>query len=124
MYQRIVIMGRLGQDPEMKYLPSGQPVTSLSVATDRKWKDGQGQQQRETTWFKCVVWGKQAEAVNEYLTKGRAVLVEGRMQNRRWEDNEGQQRTSWELVADRVVFLPCAEGRRETETAGRAGTRQ
>ena len=114
MYQKIVVVGRLGQDPEMKYTPSGKPVTTLSVATDRKWKDGQGEQKQETTWFRVVVWGNQAEVVNQYLSKGRPVLVEGRMQSRKWEDQQGQQRTSWELVADRVVFLP--DKQRETET--------
>jgi len=106
MYQKIVVVGRLGQDPDMKYTPTGQPVTTLSVATDRKWKDTQGETKEEVTWFKVVVWGKQAENVNQYLAKGRPVLVEGRMQSRKWDDKEGQPHTSWELVADRVVFLP------------------
>ena len=106
MYQRIVIAGNLGQDPEMRYTPQGRPVTTMSVATNRRWTNAEGEQQRETTWFRVVVWGKQAEACNQYLEKGSAVLVEGRMQNRSWEDQQGQTRWTWELVASWVQFLP------------------
>ena len=111
MYQRIVIMGRLGRDPEMRYTPQGRPVTTMSVATDRRWSNQEGEQQQETTWFRVTAWGKTAENCNQYLSKGRAVLVEGRMQNRQYEDQQGQKRWSWDLVADRVVFLPAGAGR-------------
>ena len=113
MYQRIVIMGRLGRDPEMRYTPQGTPVTTMNVATDRRWTNPEGEQQQETTWFRVTVWRRQAENCNQYLSKGRAVLVEGRMQNRQWEDQQGQTRWSWDLVADRVVFLPGGPGRTE-----------
>jgi len=79
LYQSITIIGRLGRDPEMRYLPSGEPVTTFSVATDRAWNDKNGQRQKETTWFRITVFGKQAEIVNQYLSKGRMVLVEGRL---------------------------------------------
>ena len=111
MYQRIVIMGRLGRDPEMRYTPQGRPVTTMSVATDRRWSNQEGEQQEETTWFRVTAWGRTAENCNQYLAKGRAVLVEGRMQSRQYEDQQGQKRWSWDLVADRVVFLPTGTGR-------------
>ena len=79
MYQSITIIGRLGRDPEMRYLPNGDPVTSFSVATDRGWTDKNGQKQKETTWFRVSVFGKQAENTNTYLSKGKMVLVEGRL---------------------------------------------
>jgi len=111
MYQRIVILGRLGRDPEMRYTPQGTPVTTMSVATDRRWTSAEGEPQQETTWFRVVAWGKQAETCNQYLEKGRLVLVEGRMRSRQWEDQQGQTRRTWELVADRVQFLPRGVGR-------------
>ena len=79
MYQKIVIVGNLGRDPEMRYTPSGQPVTNLSVATNRKWTSADGTPGEETIWFRVSVWGKQAETCNQYLSKGRQVLVEGRL---------------------------------------------
>ena len=113
MYQHIVIMGRLGRDPEMRYTPQGTPVTTMSVATDRRWTNQEGEQQQETTWFRVTVWGRQAENCNQYLSKGRAVLAEGRMRSSQWDDQQGQTRRSWELVASRVVFLPAGAARPE-----------
>lgn len=105
MYQRCVIVGNLGRDPEMRYTPSGQAVTNFPVATNRRWSDQDGNQQEETTWFRIVAWGRLAETCNQYLTKGRSVLVDGRIQSRSWEDQQGQTRYSWELVANTVKFL-------------------
>ena len=79
MYQHITIVGRLGRDPEMRYTPSGQAVTSFNVATDRQYTDANGQKVKETTWFRVSVWGKQAETTNQYLKKGSMVLVDGRL---------------------------------------------
>jgi single-strand DNA-binding protein len=105
MYQKTIVVGYLGRDPEMRYLPSGTPVTSFSVATTRKWTDAEGQPQEKTTWFRVSVWGKQAETTNQYLTKGQLVLVEGDIDASAWTDREGQARASLELRAWRVRFL-------------------
>ena len=79
MYQTILLIGNMGKDPEMRFTPSGQPVTTLSVATNRRYNGSNGQPVKETTWFRITVWGKQAEACNEFLHKGSKVLVEGRL---------------------------------------------
>ncbi len=118
MYQSITIIGRLGRDPEMRYLPSGDPVTSFSVATDRAWNDKNGQRQRETTWFRVTVFGKQAEVVNQYLSKGKMVLVEGRLRPDPktggpaiYQRQDGTVGASFEIVANTVRFLsPREEG--------------
>ncbi|MBI5651317.1 MAG: single-stranded DNA-binding protein [Chloroflexi bacterium] len=111
MYQKLVLVGNLGNDPEMRYTPQGTPVTKLSVATSRKYTTADGQQKEETAWFRVNVFGKQAEACNQYLTKGRQVLVEGRLQAdengspRVWTDKEGKPRASFEVFAESVRFL-------------------
>jgi single-strand DNA-binding protein len=112
MYQSITIIGRLGRDPEMRYLPNGDPVTSFSVATDRGWTDKSGQKQKETTWFRISVFGKQAENANTYLSKGKMVLVEGRLQTdpktggpRVYTRQDGTTASSFEIVANQVRFL-------------------
>jgi single-strand DNA-binding protein len=112
MYQKLIIVGNLGNDPEMRYTPSGQAVTHLSVATNRRWTDGGGQQQEETIWFRVSVWGKQAESCNQYLSKGQKVLIEGRLTAdketggpRVWTDQNGKTRASYEMSAFEVKFL-------------------
>jgi single-strand DNA-binding protein len=113
MYQKIVIAGNLGTDPEMRYMPNGTAVTNFSVATNRRWTDkASGEPREETTWFRVSVWGKQAEAANQYLSKGRQVLVEGRMKPdqqtggpRLWTGQDGTMRASYELTADVVRFI-------------------
>jgi single-strand DNA-binding protein len=112
MYQKVVIVGNLGTDPEMRYTPSGQAVTNFSVATNRRWSDSQGNQQEETVWFRVSVWGRMAEVCNQYLGKGRQVLVEGTMRPdpetggpRIWTDQNGQPRASFELTGREVKFL-------------------
>ncbi len=114
MYQRIVIVGHLGADPEMRYTPSGAPVTNFRVATNRRWTDAEGNRKEETTWFRVVAWRGLAETCNQFLTKGQLVLVDGRMQQRSWEDQEGRTRTTWELQARDVRFL-TPKGERVTE---------
>jgi single-strand DNA-binding protein len=110
MFHKIILVGNLGRDPEMRYTPSGQAVCNLSVATNRTWTRD-GEQQRETVWFRVTVWGRQAETVNQYLRKGRQVLVEGRMtpdengNPRIWTGNDGQARASFEVTAQTVRFL-------------------
>lgn len=110
-YHTIIIVGNLGRDPEMRYLPSGQPVTNLSVAANRKYTDSNGQLVKETVWFRVSVWGKQAETCNQYLRKGSQVLVEGRLQPdlqtggpRIWQGQNGPG-ASYEVVASTVRFL-------------------
>lgn len=113
MYQRVVIVGNLGGDPEMRYLPDGTAVTNFSVATGRRWTDQRtGQPVEETTWFRVSVFGRQAESANQYLSKGRQVLVEGRMQPdaqtggpRLWTGQDGTVRASYEIRAFTVQFL-------------------
>ncbi len=112
MFSQITLVGRLGRDPEMRYTPAGEPVTTFSIATDRTYKDGSGEQVKETTWFRVQVWGKMAEATNTYLRKGKLVMVQGRLSvdsktggPRVWTDKEGLVRSNFEVVASTVKFL-------------------
>jgi len=112
MYHTIIIVGNLGRDPEMRYLQSGQAVTSFSVATNRTYTDANGTAVKETVWFRVSAWGRQAEICNEYLHKGSTVLVEGRLTAdketggpRIWTSNNGEPRTSYEVNAQTVRFL-------------------
>lgn len=112
MYQKIIIVGNLGGDPEMKYTPKGDAVTSFSVATNERWTGADGQSVEEVTWFRVSVWGKSAEACNQYLAKGRQVLVEGKLSvdkvsggPRIWKDSAGEPRASYEIRAFKVQFL-------------------
>ena len=112
MYHRIELIGNLGRDPEMRYLPDGRPVTTLNIATNRTYTDQSGQQVKETAWFRVSVFGKMAEACAQYLTKGRPVFVEGRLQHdktsggpRIWTRQDGTAGSSFEVVASTVKFL-------------------
>ncbi len=126
MYQKTIIVGNLGGDPEMRYMPDGTAVTNFSVATSRKWNDQRsGQQVEETTWFRVSVWGRQAESANQYLSKGRRVLVEGRLTPdpqtggpRIFTRQDGTAGSSFELRAFTVQFLG---GRDETSGASGGG---
>ncbi|MET0773342.1 MAG: single-stranded DNA-binding protein [Candidatus Limnocylindrales bacterium] len=102
---KCMIIGNLGRDPEMRYTPSGQAVTQFTVATNRNYRDQQGEWQSETEWFRVVVWGQQAERTAERLRKGHKVYVEGRIQTRQWEDQTGNKRYTTELVANQVSSL-------------------
>lgn len=111
-YQKIVIVGNLGRDPEMRYLSSGQAVTNFNVATNRQYTASSGEKVKETTWFRVSAWGRQAETCNEYLKTGSKVLVEGRMNPdketgnpRVFERKDGTTGASYEITADRVVFM-------------------
>ena len=99
---KCMIIGNLGRDPEMRYTPGGQAVTQFSVATNRNYRDQQGEWQSETEWFRVVVWGDRGERAAEYLRKGHKVYVEGRIQTRQWEDQSGNKRYTTELIADRL----------------------
>ena len=112
MYQKITIVGNLGRDPEMRYTPSGQAVTNISVATSRRWTTNDGERADETTWFRVSVWGRQGETVNQYLSKGSKVLVEGRLNPdpqtggpKIWTRQDGTSGSTFEITANRVVFL-------------------
>ena len=102
---KVMIIGHLGRDPEMRYTPSGRPVTTFTVATSRTWNSTDGERHTETEWFNVVAWGNLAEICKQYLTKGQQVYIEGRLQTRRWEDNEGVKHTSIEIVANEMMIL-------------------
>ncbi len=102
---KVLLIGRLGRDPEMRYTPSGRPVTNFSVATSRSWTNHDGERRSETEWFNIVAWGNLAEVCKQYLHKGQQVYIEGRLQTRQWEDSEGNKRTSTEVVAQEMIML-------------------
>jgi single-strand DNA-binding protein len=102
---KVILLGNLGKDPELSYLPSGQSVAKFSLATSRKYKDKSGELKDETEWHNIVAWGKLGEIAAQYLKKGRQAYVEGRIRSRNWEDREGKQRTTVEIVADEVVMV-------------------
>ncbi len=123
MYHTIIVVGRLGRDPEMRYSPAGEAVTSFSIASDRRYTQN-GEQVKETTWFRVSVWGKMAEASNTYLSKGKMVLVEGRLMVDRktggpriWDGKNGEARAAFEITASAVRFLSSKSEARE-EDAG------
>src|SRR3974377_1308283 len=97
---KVILVGRLGRDPETRYTSGGQAVANFSVATDESYKDRAGERQKRTEWHRIVVWGKQAEIAQQYLRKGSLIFLEGRIQTRQWDDREGQKRTSTEIVAN------------------------
>ena len=112
MYQKIIIVGNLGRDPEMRYTPDGTPVTTFSIATNRRWNNPDGSQGEETTWFRVTAWKRQAETCNQYLKKGRLVLVEGQLKPdpatggpRIWTGNDGTARAQYEVTAGTVRFI-------------------
>ena len=102
---KVMIIGYLGRDPEMRYTPSGRPVTTFTVATTRSWNTSDGDRHNETEWFNVVTWGNLAEICKQYLTKGQQVYIEGRLQSRKWEDNEGAKHSSVEIVANEMMIL-------------------
>lgn len=102
---KVIILGRLGQDPELKYTPSGAAVCNFSLATSESWTDKAGQKQEKTEWHRIVVWGKLAELCNQYLAKGRQAFVEGKMQTRSWDDKDGQKKYTTEIMASTVQFI-------------------
>ena len=102
---RVMIIGNLGHDPEMRYTPSGKPVTSFSVAVSRSWKAPDGERREETEWFNVVAWDSLAETCKQHLGKGQPVYVEGRLQTRKWDDQEGKKHSRTELVATHMINL-------------------
>jgi single-strand DNA-binding protein len=102
---KVILLGRLGQDPELKYTPGGSPVCNFSLATTESWTDKSGQKQEKTEWHRVVVWGKLAELCNQYLAKGRQAFLEGRLQTRAWDDKDGNKRYTTEILASTVQFI-------------------
>jgi single-strand DNA-binding protein len=111
---KVILIGRLGKDPEVKYTPSGTPVAKFSLATDEAFKDRNGEQQRRTEWHNIVAWNKLAEICGEYLTKGKQVYIEGSIRSRQWEDQSGNKRTAYDIIAQRMQMLGS---RADTERA-------
>lgn len=97
---KVILVGNLGKDPEIRYTPDGKPIANVTLATSETWKDKQGQQQEKTEWHRIVVFGKLAEIVGEYLKKGSQVYFEGKLQTRKWQDQSGQDRYTTEVVID------------------------
>ncbi|MBU1862959.1 MAG: single-stranded DNA-binding protein [Candidatus Omnitrophica bacterium] len=111
---KVFVIGNLTRDPELRYVPSGQAVTSFTVAVNRVYKDQAGEKKEEATFLRVVTWGKRAEVCNEYLKKGSSVFVEGRLQSRNWQAQDGSKRTTMEIVAQSVQFLArSGSGRKE-----------
>ena len=102
---KVILVGNLGANPEMRFTQGGQAVANLRIATTEKWTDKNGQKQEATEWHRVVVWGKQAEIVGQYLTKGRQVFIEGSIRTRQWQDQQGQKRYTTEIVARNVQML-------------------
>lgn len=102
---KVILLGRLGQDPELKYTPSGAAVANFSVATNEVWKDGDGNKKERTDWHRVVLWRKQAELAGEYLKKGSRVYIEGKLQTRSWDDKDGNKRYMTEVVGDTMTFV-------------------
>ena len=115
---KVILVGRLGRDPEVRYTGAGQAVANFSLATDESYRDRNGERQKRTEWHKIVLWGKQAEIAQQYLKKGSLIFVEGRIQSREWQDKEGQKRTSFEIVANNFRMLG---GRAEGAMSATAG---
>ncbi len=116
---KVILVGNLGADPELRYTSGGQAVCDMRMATSERWKGKDGQMQEKTEWHRIVVWGRSAESCNEYLNKGSQAYVEGRIQTRKWEDRDGNTRYTTEIVANRVLFL--SGGGRRNDGGGGGG---
>jgi len=109
---KVILVGNLGRDAELRYTPGGAAVATLNLATTEMWNDKQGQRQEKTEWHRVILWGKQAETLQEYLTKGKQIYVEGRLQTRQWDDKDGNKRYTTEIKADRITLLGGGGGGR------------
>jgi single-strand DNA-binding protein len=116
---KVILVGNLGRDAELRYTPGGAAVATLSLATTEVWNDKGGQRQEKTEWHRVVLWGKQAETLNEYLMKGKQIYVEGRLQTREWNDKDGNKRYTTEIRGDRIVLLGGGGGGGRREAPGR-----
>jgi single-strand DNA-binding protein len=118
---KVMLIGNLGRDPEMRFTPSGKPVTSFSLATNRNWVSADGERHDETEWFNVVAWGNLAEICNQHLSKGQKVYVEGRLQTRSWEDEKGQKHFRTEVVANEMIILTGRPGQLESLNSAEIG---
>jgi single-strand DNA-binding protein len=107
---KVILVGNLGRDAELRFTPGGAPVATLNLATTEVWNDKGGQKQEKTEWHRVVLWGKSAETLSEYLVKGKQIYVEGRLQTRQWDDKDGNKRYTTEIRSDRVVLLSSGTG--------------
>jgi single-strand DNA-binding protein len=122
-FNKVILVGNLGRDPELRYTPQGTPVCSFSMATNERRKDKTGEMQDHTTWFRVTLWGRQAETASQYLTKGRPVYIEGRLRVEEWTDRDGKQRHTLEVHATDMQFIGGGRGAEEPpmEKAASAG---
>jgi single-strand DNA-binding protein len=122
---KVILVGNLGRDAELRYTPGGAPVATLNLATTEVWNDkASGQKQEKTEWHRIVLWGKSAESLSEYLTKGKQIFVEGRLQTRKWQDKDGNDKYTTEIRADRITLLGGGGGgRSEGRSEGMSGGR-
>jgi single-strand DNA-binding protein len=118
---KVILVGNLGRDAELRYTPGGAAVATLNMATTEVWNDKAGQKQEKTEWHRVVLWGKTAESLAEYLTKGKQIYVEGRLQTRQWDDKDGNKRYTTEIRSDRVVLLSGGGGGRGGGMPSRGG---
>jgi single-strand DNA-binding protein len=119
MVNKVILIGNLGRDPEVRSTPSGQPVANFSVATNRRWKDRDGNRQEQTEWHNIVCWGRQAEIAGQYLTKGKQIYIEGRLQTRSWDDKQsGEKKYRTEIVCENFQMLGGRGGDMESSPAG------
>lgn len=116
MVNKVILVGRLGKDPDVRYTPDGTMVTNFNLATDEQWKDKNGEKVQKTEWHRIVTWGKLAEICGNYLVKGKLVYIEGRIQTRSWEDKEGVKRFTTEIIASNMQMLD-SKGQSKTEDA-------
>ena len=117
---KVILVGNLGRDAELRYTPGGAPVATLNLATTEVWNDkASGQKQEKTEWHRIVLWGKQAESLSEYLTKGKQIFVEGRLQTRKWQDKDGVDKYTTEIERRIVLLRAVGAGRARTASGGR-----
>jgi single-strand DNA-binding protein len=119
---KVILVGNLGRDAELRFTASGAGVSTLNLATTEVWNDKQGQKQEKTEWHRIVVWGKQAESLQEYLVKGKQIYVEGRLQTRQWDDKDGNKRYTTEIKADRITLLGGGGGGGRSGATDRSGS--
>ena len=118
---KVILVGNLGRDAELRYTPGGAAVATINMATTEVWNDKGGQRQEKTEWHRVVLWGKSAESLTEYLTKGKQIYVEGRLQTRQWDDKDGNKRYTTEIRGDRIVLLGGGGGGRSGGGMSRGG---
>ena len=116
---KVILVGNLGRDAELRYTPGGAPVATLNLATTEVWNDKAGQRQEKTEWHRIVLWGKTAESLSEYLIKGKQLYIEGRLQTRQWDDKDGNKRYTTEIRGDRIVLLGGGGGGAGRQQAAR-----